>query len=293
MWVSARAAAIRATPGPQHCTRPVVSFTKPYSAPVPNASGLTAIVTVGDEILSGHTQDTNSSLLARLAFEAGLPVAHIEIVGDNSAAIAGAIGRALADPRITRIAVCGGIGPTPDDRTFLAVAEALGRPLELNPVAYASIEALARRMHAAGWIDKPEVSEANRRCAMVPAGSVVLVNRRGMAPPLAIEVGDDRWLFVLPGIPREFSTIVEEELIPGYFTGATAPVVREVHYRSVPESEMYQPMLVLEREFPDVSVGSYPHVERRELVIRLRGRETERVEAAVSRLRELRSDFEV
>jgi len=67
-------------------------------------------------------------------------------------------------------------------------------------------------------------------------------------------------------------------------------VVREVHYRSVPESEMSQPMLVLQAEFPDVTVGSYPHVEQRELVIRLRGREAERVDAAVARLRSLRSD---
>ena len=112
----------------------------------------------------------------------------------------------------------------------------------------------------------------------------------GWRRPLAIDLGGDRWLFVLPGIPREFSTIVEEELIPTYFTGATAPVVREVHYRSVPESEMYQPMLVLEQEFPDVTVGSYPHVEKRELVIRLRGHETSRVDAAVARLRSLRSN---
>jgi nicotinamide-nucleotide amidase len=257
---------------------------------VPNATGLTAIVTVGDEILSGHTQDTNSSLLARLAFDAGRPVAHIEVVADQSQAIVAAIRRAMDDPAITRIAVCGGIGPTPDDRTFQAVAEALDRPLELNPIAYGNIEALAIRMHAAGWIAKPEVSEANRRCAMVPVGAIVLTNRRGMAPPLAIAIGDDRWLFVLPGIPREFSTIVEEELIPLYFGGGTAPVVREVHYRSVPESEMYQPMLVLEREFPDITVGSYPHVEQRELVIRLRGRDPERVDAAVARLRTLRSD---
>jgi nicotinamide-nucleotide amidase len=257
---------------------------------VPNATGLTAIVTVGDEILSGHTQDTNSSLLARAAFAAGRPVVHIEVVADQPAAIIAAIRRAIDDPDITRIAVCGGIGPTPDDRTFQAVADALERPIELNPIAYANIEALAIRMHAAGWIDRPVVSEANRRCAMVPSGATVLVNRFGMAPPLAIEIGEDRWLFVLPGIPREFSTIVEEELIPKYFGGAVAPVVREVRYRSVPESEMSEPMLVLEAEFPDVTVGSYPQVERRELVIRLRGREAERVDAAVARLRSLRSD---
>ena len=67
-------------------------------------------------------------------------------------------------------------------------------------------------------------------------------------------------------------------------------MVRELHYRSVPESEMSEPMLVLQAEFPDVTVGSYPRVEQRELVIRLHGHEAERVDAAVARLRSLRSD---
>lgn len=248
------------------------------------------IIAVGDEILSGHTLDTNSNLLARLAFAAGRPVRHVEVVPDASMAIGAAIRRALADPDVSRIAVCGGIGPTPDDRTFEAVAEALGRPLELNPEAYAGIEALMRRMHSAGWVSSPEVSEANRRCAIIPAGATVLPNRRGMAPPLALEVGEDRVLFVLPGIPREFSTIVEEEVIPRYFGGGTPPVVREVHYTAVPEAEMYEPMRMLEREFPSVVVGSYPHVETRELVIRLRGHDAAAVDAAVARLRELRAD---
>jgi len=141
--VSARAALTRAAPGPPDCTRPVLPFTNAYAEPVPNATGLTAIVMVGDEILSGHTQDTNSSMLARLAFAAGRPVAHIEVVADDPPAIVAAIRRAIDTPEISRIAVCGGIGPTPDDRTFHAVADALGRPLELNPVAFANIEALA------------------------------------------------------------------------------------------------------------------------------------------------------
>src|ERR1700692_2271983 len=107
--MSARAPLVRATPGPPHCTRPVLLFTNAYADPVPNATGLTAIVMVGDEILSGHTQDSNSSFLARLAFAVGRPVAHIEVVGDNQTAIVGAIRRAIHDSALSRIAVCGGI----------------------------------------------------------------------------------------------------------------------------------------------------------------------------------------
>ena len=247
----------------------------------------TVVIAVGDEVLSGHTQDTNSSFLARRAFAAGFPVRRIEVIADRLEDVADSIHRAVADPGVARIAVCGGIGPTPDDRTFEAVAAALGRPLAENPVALAHITGIVARMHAAGWIPTDVVSEGNRRCAMVPGGGVVLNNRRGMAPPMAYEVGEDRWLFILPGVPREFTTIVDEELMPRYFAGGTAAVVTEVRYAAVPEAELYAPMRALAAEFPDVSAGSYPQTEAREVILRLRGPDRARVHAAARRMLEL------
>ncbi|MDQ6847603.1 MAG: competence/damage-inducible protein A [Candidatus Dormibacteraeota bacterium] len=247
----------------------------------------TVIIAVGDEVLSGHTHDTNSAFLAARAFAAGFPVCRIEVVADRLDDVAGAIERAVADSGVTRVVVCGGIGPTPDDRTFEAVAAALGRPLEENPIALANITAIVARMHAAGWVADDVVSEGNRRCAMVPAGGLVLANRRGMAPPMAYELPPDRWLFILPGVPREFTTIVEEELIPRFFRGSTASVVVEVRYRGVPEAELYTPMRRLAEEFPEVAAGSYPQTEAREVIIRLRGLDRERVRAAARRMLEL------
>lgn len=253
----------------------------------------TVIIAVGDEVLSGHTQDTNSSFLAARAFAAGFPVRRIEVVADRLEDVVTAIRRAVAEADVTRIAVCGGIGPTPDDRTFEAVAAALDRPLEENAVALASITALVARMHAAGWIAENEVSEGNRRCAMVPAGGIVLTNRRGMAPPMAYELAPDRWLFILPGVPRELTTIVEEELIPRFFAGGTASLVVEVRYRGVPEAELYRPMRQLGEEFPEVAAGSYPQTEARQVIIRLRGLDPERVRAAARRMLELDSRAEL
>src|ERR1700737_960179 len=87
------------------------------------------IIAVGDEVLSGHTQDTNSSYLASRAFAAGFPVRRIEVVADVISDVVAAVHRAVADEEVARIVVCGGIGPTPDDLTFEAVARALDRPL--------------------------------------------------------------------------------------------------------------------------------------------------------------------
>lgn len=247
----------------------------------------TVIIAVGDEVLSGHTQDTNSAFLAARAFAAGFPVRRIEVVADRLEDVAAAIHRALADGGVIRIAVCGGIGPTPDDRTFEAVAAALSRPLEESSVALAGITAMVARMHAAGWIADNVVSEGNRRCAMVPAGGIVLPNRRGMAPPMAYEVGADRWLLILPGVPREFTTIVEEELIPRFFAGGTASLVIEARYRGVPEAELYVPMRRLAEEYADVAAGSYPQSEARQVIVRFRGLDPGRVRAAAQRLLEL------
>jgi nicotinamide-nucleotide amidase len=251
------------------------------------ASPVTVIIAVGDEVLSGHTQDTNSFFLAQRAFAAGFPVQRIEVIADRIDDVVAAVHRAIADPRVTRIAVCGGIGPTPDDRTFEAVARALERPLEENDLALAHITGIVSRMHAAGWVTTEEVSDGNRRCAMVPAGGTVLVNRRGMAPPMGYEVGEDRWLFILPGVPREFTTIVEEELIPRFFSGGTAAVVEELRYQSVPEAELYAPLSQLAAEFDDVVAGSYPQTEARRVIVRLRGVDVARVHAAAQRMMEL------
>jgi nicotinamide-nucleotide amidase len=247
----------------------------------------TVIIAVGDEVLSGHTQDTNSAFLAARAFATGFPVRRIEVVADQLDDVGSAIRRAVADPDVSRIVVCGGIGPTPDDRTFEAVAAALERPLEENTVALAGITGIVARMHAAGWIAENVVSEGNRRCAMVPAGGMVLANRRGMAPPMAYDLGDERWLFILPGVPREFTTIVEEELIPRFFGGGIAASVTELRYRGVPESELYPSLRRLVDEFDDVAAGSYPQTEARQVIVRLRGVDPVRVRAAALRMVEL------
>lgn len=251
------------------------------------ASPATVIIAVGDEVLSGHTQDTNSFFLAQRAFAAGFPVHRIEVVADRIDDVVAAVQRAVTETFVSRIAVCGGIGPTPDDRTFEAVARALDRPVEENELALAHITGIVARMHEAGWVKTDEVSDGNRRCAMVPAGGTVLVNRRGMAPPMAYEVGEDRWLFILPGVPREFTTIVEEELIPRFFSGGTQTIVDELRYQSVPEAELYTPMRQLAAEFDDVVAGSYPQAEARRVIVRLRGGDAGRVRAAARRMMEL------
>src|SRR5437899_2388432 len=135
---------------------------------VPNAAR-TVIVAVGDELLGGFTLDTNSHWLAQQVRDAGWPVHRIEVVADRDEDIVAAIHRAVADA--PRVFVCGGVGPTTDDRTLAAVAHALGRPIGENPEALTHIQGIVERMHAAGWVETTEISEANMRMAQVPEGA--------------------------------------------------------------------------------------------------------------------------
>jgi len=250
------------------------------------------IVAVGDEILGGFTLDTNSHWLAGQPREVGYPCGRIEGVADRPPAIVEAVRRAVAEPSVARVLVCGGLGPTPDDRTLEAVAEALGQPLEVNPLAEAHVQRVVDRLRAAGWIADNRISEANRKMTVAPRGATVLDNRSGMAPglacPLPAGAGEERWLLVLPGVPRELHILLSEEMIPRFLSDGAAVSVGELRYRHIPEAEFFEPMRRIEGEFPDVAVGSYPQMETRELIIRIRGSSAERVEAALNRMRELR-----
>jgi nicotinamide-nucleotide amidase len=251
----------------------------------------TLLIIVGDELLGGFTTDVNGALAARRLFEAGYPVRRIEVVGDSVDDIAVAVRRAIDDPHAARVIVSGGIGPTPDDRTHEAVAKALGRDLAEDAAALRRIEAMVARMQAAGWVASPTPNPANRRMARMATGGQILDNRRGMAPPLAVELESPpgRWLFVLPGVPREFEAVLEEVLIPDYFSGSRALTVVESRHPGAVEADFAEPMRLLELEFPDVAVGSYPPQRGRDLIIRLRGEDPERVRAAEQRLGELRA----
>jgi len=250
----------------------------------------TVIIAVGDELLDGFTLDGNSHWLAGKLREVGWPARRIEVVGDQYDAIIASIHRAMAEVPVSRVLVCGGIGPTPDDRTFDAVATALDRTLVTSAEAVTRIESLVGRMHDAGWIDSATVSAANLRMSRIPDGARVLENRRGMAAPVAMQYGDpadDRRLFVLPGIPREMQAIVTEEMLPRYFNGRRAGAVVELRFAGIPESQFSAAIEVVLAEYPGVAVGSYPQTATRDLVIRLQGADPATVSAARDRLAQL------
>ncbi|HKR26829.1 MAG TPA: competence/damage-inducible protein A [Acidobacteriaceae bacterium] len=166
------------------------------------------IIAVGSEMLTPHRQDTNSLYITDKLNELGVEVSFKTITGDKLKHLAGAVRTALL--RVDILVVSGGLGPTEDDLTREAVAEALGVKLRRDPdlIAHLYTRAAARRMN---------LPRNNEKQADVIEGAVVLPNPLGSAPGQWIDtiVGKHRKLaMLLPGPPHELKGMFEGECLP-------------------------------------------------------------------------------
>ena len=246
---------------------------------------LSSIVAIGDELVGGFTLDTNSHWMAERLRLLGYPLKRVTQIRDKPAEIIEQVHREIGDPDVTDVFLSGGLGPTPDDRTFAALAGALGRPLVIWEETRARIARRVQRMHEAGLLESPELTEGNLRMARIPDRPAhVFRNRRGMAPGVVYEEKGKR-IFVLPGVPLEMKGIFTEELEPEFLAAGSAATVREVRFTFAVEARFYPLMRELEETYPDVSVGSYPNFETKELVIRILGAEPKSVEEVAELVR--------
>ncbi len=246
---------------------------------------ISSIVAVGDELVGGFTLDTNSHWMTERLRLLGYPTKRVTQIRDRPAEIIEQLRRELDDGDVTEIFLSGGLGPTPDDRTFAALGEALGKELVIWEETRARIERRVQRMHSMGLLESPEVTEGNLRMSRIPAEPAhVFRNRRGMAPGAMYEANGKR-IFVLPGVPMEMKGIFTEEIEPEFLNAGSAATVRELRFTFAVEARFYPLMRELEDAFPDVSVGSYPNFETKELVIRVVGPDQKKVEEALEVIR--------
>lgn len=234
-----------------------------------DASPTAAVLVIGDEILSGRTQDTNLNTIARFLGALGIDLLEARTVGDRKAQIIEALNalRAGHDYVITT----GGIGPTHDDITADAVAAAFGVELPEHPDALAILE---RRYGA-------EFNAARRRMARIPAGGTLIANPVTDAP--GFQVGN---VFVMAGVPK-IMTAMLEAVAPRLRTGAVVNA-RTVRVSGVGEGSVADILSSAARANREISFGSYPfgHGSTGEIGTNLvvRGRDAAAVEAAVDGL---------
>ena len=197
------------------------------------------VLIIGDEILSGRTQDTNLRDIAKYLGVHGVDLAEARTVSDDIPEIVAALDALRT--RYDYVITTGGIGPTHDDITADAVAAAFGVELEEHPEIMA--------MMAARWGEAPNA--ARRRMARVPVGGV-LVKNPVQGPP-GFMIGN---VFVLAGVPTIMRGMLED--VGHRLKGGAVTISRTVRVEGSGESVIAQPLEAVAKAHPDMSLGSYP-----------------------------------
>ena len=200
-----------------------------------------ALVVIGDEILSGRTQDRNVAQVATWLNDQGIRLAEVRVVPDVAERIVETVNalRVAHDYLFTT----GGIGPTHDDITVDAIAEAFGVPVVVHPKARVILEDYYR--------DRPGgLTDARLRMARVPEGAELIENPTSGAP--GVRIGN---VFILAGVPNIAASMLDG--LTGKLEGGR-PVVSVTVGARAPESDVADLLRETEAAHPGVAIGSYP-----------------------------------
>jgi nicotinamide-nucleotide amidase len=236
-----------------------------------------AIVVVGDEILAGHVRDANTYFVASRLAVLGHRLRSACVVGDDPDEIAAALRREL-DAGRGIVFVCGGLGPTHDDRTMEGVAKGLGLALAPCEVLAERIEMVAEHISKQNFAGDPLGVATLQKMALAPEGAQALTSSAWFIPAVWIGEGD-AVVVVLPGPPRELELVFRDAVEPRFLEGSGSVLWREEVDHQFPESALAGVLTELEHSFPGVQIGSYP-LEDHRVLIRLAGDETEVREVA-------------
>ena len=170
------------------------------------------IFSIGDELLRGVVQDSNSHWMAQRIAARGARLRRVVVLPDDPPTCAEEI-RAAFRRSPALVITQGGLGPTDDDRTREAIGLATGRPLELHADAEAIVRRRYAELAAAGRVTDADLHEARLRMAHLPRGARALDNHIGAAPGVVLEAGTTT-IVALPGVPPELQWIWGNTLAP-------------------------------------------------------------------------------
>ena len=209
---------------------------------MPDRSNPTAcLLVIGNEVLSGRTQDANIKYLATRLGELGIPLREVRVIPDVAASIVATVNEVRA--RFDQVFTTGGIGPTHDDITSECIAAAFGVPWERHAEAFARLD----RHYRPG-----EFNAARQRMATLPRGAVLIDNPVSVAPGFSI--GN---VHVLAGVPRIMQAMFEA-LAPG-LAGGPPIVACAVHAQGLPEGRIAEGLAAIQARYPGLDLGSYPY----------------------------------
>lgn len=203
-----------------------------------------AILIIGNEILSGRTQDKNVQFIAQNLGDLGLDLREVRVVPDIEEEIIEAA--KVLSRKYSYVFTTGGIGPTHDDITTASLAKAFGLNVEYHVEAYSLLEAHAKRNNRI-------VNEASKKMAYIPVECPLIYNKVSGAPGFIINNN----IYVLAGVPNIMQDMFLS-LLPRLRSGK--PFISKTLRLLVGESLVAAPLEAIQQKYPQISMGSYPSV---------------------------------
>ena len=201
-----------------------------------------SLIIIGNEILSGRTQDKNLSYLANWLNEIGIQLSEVRVIRDNEDEIIDTVN--TLRKKYDYVFTTGGIGPTHDDITSESIAKAFGVPLEINPDALGILRE---------YYKDSELTEARMKMTKIPKEAELVENPVSKAPGFKIDN-----VFVMAGIPKIMQGMLEGA--KSHLSGGK-PVQSDSIDVFMPESFIAEELSNLQDQFKDVEIGSYPFVK--------------------------------
>ena len=216
-----------------------------------------AIVIIGNEILSGRTQDINVSFLAKWLNDLGVSVEEVRIIEDKEESIVKAIKEVKNNFKY--VFTTGGIGPTHDDITSKSIAKAFNLSCGYHKEAYDILEK---------YYKPGEFNEGRKKMAKIPDQAELIYNPSSGAPGFIVKN-----VFCLPGVPSILKSMVEG--LKNKIIGGKKILSKTISVNTV-ESEIAKPLEDVQNNFPNVEIGSYPFFRSGKVGVSIVMRSTEK-----------------
>ena len=235
------------------------------------------IINIGDELLAGHTLNTNATWMSMELKKIGVKVVKHVVIADEKEAIINALDH--VETGTNYIFITGGLGPTEDDRTKAVITSYFGGQLKFSVEAYQRVEAFFAKR---GKVP----SERNKGQAVIPSNAERIINKMGTASGMIFRKNEKKY-YVMPGVPYEMQGMMKDSILPElakYFKVLTSEL--QINTFGLPESEIADRIMDV---MPDIeqkmSIGYYPSV--RGITIRLGGNDKLKVEKAQEKIQDL------
>lgn len=216
------------------------------------------ILAIGNEILIGKTQDTNSYWLAKKVTRYGHQITRITSIGDELEVISSTLKEILIrEPDV--IITSGGLGPTFDDMTLKGVSMALERELELDEHAYGAIKKSYEAAFRKGILKLEGMTPEREKMAYLPKGSIPLPNTIGTAPAVKITEGNTI-IFCVQGVPMELKATFRNAIMPLLSEKKGKFIEKGFIFMGIGESQIAPYVSELEKKYPQLWIKTHPKI---------------------------------